>query len=109
MKILIIEAFSAGNIGSGALVENSIYLLKENFHKVDIEILAQNPKSIQKLTGLPNFHEMIILPLRQSRIRQICWLLKTGLWMAAHAVALKFSTFPNAALRPICSHLPFDK
>jgi len=89
MKILIIEAYSAANIGSGALVENSVRLLLENFPGAEIEILAQTPESIHKLTGIPTYHELITLPLAQSRPKQVLWLLSTGLWMAVHALAMQ--------------------
>lgn len=89
MKILIIEAYSAANIGSGALVENSIYLLKKNFPDAFIEILAQTPESIHNLTGLPCYHELITLPLGQSRLKQIFWLIKTACWMFFHLFAVQ--------------------
>ncbi len=88
MKILIIEAYSAANIGSGALVENSIRLLRKNFPNCDIEVLAQTPESIHKLTGVPCFNELISLPLGQPRMRQLLWLIRTGLWMTGHALAV---------------------
>ena len=87
MKILIIEAYSAANIGSGALVENSVALLRKYFPGSEIEILAQTPESIHKLTGLPCYHELISLPLGQPRLSQTFWLLKTTLWMISHALA----------------------
>lgn len=86
MKILIIEAYSAANVGSGALVENSVRLLRENFPGADIEILAQSPPSIETLTGLPVHHELITLPLKQSRPAQFCWLLRTCSWMFFHTL-----------------------
>ncbi len=87
MKILVIEAYSAANIGSGALVENSVRLLRKNFPGAEIEILAQNPESINKLTGLPCHHELITLPLSRTRLRQLCWLVATGAWMMVHLLA----------------------
>jgi colanic acid/amylovoran biosynthesis protein len=89
MKIVIIEAYSAANIGSGALVENSVRLLQKNFPGADIEILAQTPESIHNLTGLPCYHELITLPLGQPRLKQIFWLITTGLWMFVHALAVQ--------------------
>ena len=86
MKILIIEAYTDGNIGSGALVENSIYLLRKNFHDAEIEILAQFPEHIEKFTGLPSFHELIPMPFKQHRIKQGIWLLKTITWMLTHTL-----------------------
>lgn len=88
MKIVIIEAYSAANIGSGALVENSVRLLQKNFPGAEIEILAQTPESIHNLTGLPCHHELITLPLGKPRFRQVLWLLTTGLWMSVHALAV---------------------
>ncbi|GAB6268099.1 MAG: polysaccharide pyruvyl transferase family protein [Smithella sp.] len=88
MKILIIEAYSADNIGSGALVENSLRLLQKNFPCADIEILAQTPESIHELTGFPCHHELITFPLGQSRIKQIFWLMTTSLWMLVHALSI---------------------
>ena len=93
MNILLIEAYSAANIGSGALVENSVRLLQKNFPGAHIEILAQTPESIHKLTGLPCGHELITLPLGQPRLRQVIWLCSTGLWMAAHAFVLLLRRF----------------
>lgn len=87
MNILIIEAYSAANVGSGALVENSVRLLEKNFPGAEIEVLAQNPASIHKLTGLSCYDEIISLPLRQPRLKQSIWLLKTGLWMAVRMCA----------------------
>ena len=86
MKILIIEAYSAANVGSGALVENSVSLLKKNFPGAEIEILAQAPPSIAALTGLPTYHELITLPLGKSRFEQVLWLLRTGIWMFFHTL-----------------------
>lgn len=90
MKILIIEAYSAANIGSGALVENSVRLLQKNFPDAEIEILAQTPESIHKLTGLPCYHELITLPLGQARLKQMFWLVGTVSWMIVHLLAVQF-------------------
>jgi polysaccharide pyruvyl transferase WcaK-like protein len=88
MKILIIEAYSAANIGSGALVENSIRLLRKNFPGADIDVLAQTPESIHKLTGAPCHYELISLPLGQPRMKQVLWLGITSLWMFVHVLAV---------------------
>lgn len=90
MNILIIEAYSAANIGSGALVENSVKLLKKQFPNADIEILAQTPESIHGLTNLPTYHEFISLPLGKSRLFQILWFIKTVTWMLVHGLCSLF-------------------
>lgn len=96
MKALIIEAYSAANIGSGALVENSVKLLKKQFPHAEIEILAQTPESINNLTKLPTYHEFISLPLGKPRIEQAFWLLKTALWMLIHTL---FSLITKTGIR----------
>ncbi len=88
MKILIIEAYTDGNIGSASLVENSIYLLQKYFPKAKIEILAQFPEHIKKFSGLPSFPELISMPFKQSRVKQVVWLLKTLFWMISHSLAM---------------------
>lgn len=84
MKILIIEAHTAANIGSGALVEDSLLLLKKRYPDAAIEILAQNPESIYNLTGLPTHGELITIPTHQPAWMQIIWLIRTGMWMFFH-------------------------
>ena len=86
MKILIVEAYTDGNIGSGALVENSVNLLCKNFPNAEIEILAQFPDHIEKFSGLPSYPELISIPFNQSIGKQVTWLLKTMPWMATHAL-----------------------
>ncbi len=84
MKILVIEAYTAANIGSGALVEDSITLLKKRYPDAEMEILAQNPESIYNLTGLPTYGELITFPLNQPKWVQVLWLIRTSIWMFFH-------------------------
>jgi polysaccharide pyruvyl transferase WcaK-like protein len=88
MNILIIEAYTDGNIGSAALVENSIRLLKKNFPQAKIKLLAQFPEHVEKFSGYPSASELIAMPFKQARVKQYIWLIKTVIWMTVHALAL---------------------
>ena len=81
MKILVIEAYSDANVGSGALLENSVNLVKKTFPEAELKIWAQNPKSIEAFLGIKSYPELFTLPLKQSRYRQIIWLFKTVIWI----------------------------
>lgn len=88
MNILIIEAYSDANIGSAALVENSVNLLRKAFPTAKLKILAINPESVQNLSGVPCFPELFSLPLQQPRVKQVMWLLKNICWMLLCALAV---------------------
>jgi polysaccharide pyruvyl transferase WcaK-like protein len=87
MYILIIDAYTDGNIGSGALAENSIKLLRNVFPDAEIEMLAQFPEDMQRFTGLPNHPELVTMPFNKPRLQQVFWLAKTLPWMTLHAMA----------------------
>jgi polysaccharide pyruvyl transferase WcaK-like protein len=88
MKILIIEAYTDGNIGSAALVENSIALLKQNFPGAQMRILAQFPEHIARFCGYPSQPELITMPFKQARSKQLVWFIQTAVWMLVNAGAL---------------------
>jgi polysaccharide pyruvyl transferase WcaK-like protein len=88
MKILLVDAYSAGNVGSGAILVNSLSLLARHFPGAEFTILAQNPDSIERLTGVPTHHEIITMPLGLPRLRQFGWLARTIVWAAAHIPAM---------------------
>jgi polysaccharide pyruvyl transferase WcaK-like protein len=83
MKILLTEAYTDANVGSAALVENSIELLKPFARSGYIRVLAQNKDAIEKFCGIPTSHEIFILPLGKNRLVQIIWLVSNLSWMAA--------------------------
>lgn len=87
MNILIIDAYTDGNIGSGALVENSLKLLRENFPDADIEMLSQFPEYLESFSGIPNHPELVTMPFNQPRLQQVYWLAKTLPWMTIHVMA----------------------
>lgn len=81
---LIIEAYTDANIGSGALVENTIKLLKEvnGAKSEEIRIMAHYPSVFQEKYNITSVKDIFEFPYNQARIRQIAWLFRTGLWMA---------------------------
>lgn len=94
-KYLIIEAYTDANIGSGALVENTIKLLKEHLcvSNENIRVMAHYPSVFQQKYNVMSVKDIFNFPFNQSRIRQIGWLLKTCSWMSYAWL------FPKLALR----------
>jgi polysaccharide pyruvyl transferase WcaK-like protein len=81
LHILIIEAYTDANVGSCALVENSIKILRSRFVNPDIQIMAQYPRAFTDLYGLPGIQDIFLYPSKQPRLKQIWWLSKTLIWM----------------------------
>jgi polysaccharide pyruvyl transferase WcaK-like protein len=98
-KILIIDAYTDGNIGSGALVENSVDLLKRYFRDAQIRVMAQFPDHIGNFTGLHASPELILMPFKKPRSTQLLWLVKTAVWMGVHALALGLGRW-GVTIRP---------
>lgn len=88
MNILVIDAYTDGNVGAAALVENSISLLKKLFPHGKIQILAQFPEPIAQFTGLPTFPELFRMPYNQPRLKQAVWFMTNFFWMLTHAVMM---------------------
>lgn len=84
MKYLIIEAYTDANIGSGALVENTIGLLEKanKARREDIRVMAHYPSVFEEKYGVKAVKDIFNYPFNQPRIRQAFWLLKTTMWMA---------------------------
>jgi len=93
IRILVIDAYTDGNIGSGALVENSINLLRQNFPDAEIEILAQFPKHIAEFTGIRTSPELFIIPFNQPRLKQIIWFASSIVWMSINMIFRCLSRF----------------
>lgn len=84
MNILIFEAYTDANIGSGSLIENSINVIKKFYPDGRISLLAHNRDAVHEFTGLPSCYEVFRLPFNQSRLKQVFWLLKNAIWIIAH-------------------------
>ena len=88
MNILIIEAYSDANIGSAALVENSVNLLRKIFPAAKLNVLAQSSHAVEKFSGVPTFPELFSFPFRQARVKQVLWLFKNASWMLSCSLAV---------------------
>ncbi len=81
MNILIIEAYTDGNVGSCALVENAIRILRGRFPGARIRVMAHRPDVFEALYQVEAVRDVFEYPFLQPRIRQIHWFFKTVLWM----------------------------
>lgn len=81
-KILIIEAYTDSNIGSCALVENSIHLLKMKYPESEIRLMAHYPKAfIERYEGVEVVKDIFNYPYLRNRGFQYWWLFSTLVWM----------------------------
>jgi polysaccharide pyruvyl transferase WcaK-like protein len=81
-KILLIEAYTDANIGSGALVENSVKLLRKKYPDSEIRVMAHYPNAFATLCQVEAVPDFFFYPFGRSRIQQFFWLIRTVFWMA---------------------------
>jgi polysaccharide pyruvyl transferase WcaK-like protein len=81
LRVLIVEAYTDANIGSCALVENSLKIIESKFKKAEIRVMAHYPQAFTDLYDKPAINDIFQYPFKQPRFRQISWLLKTLCWM----------------------------
>lgn len=81
MDILIIEAYTDANIGSGALVENSLKILAKKYPDAKFRVMAHNPDVFHKLYGVNAVPDIFEYPFGLSRSKQVLWLIWTCIWM----------------------------
>jgi polysaccharide pyruvyl transferase WcaK-like protein len=94
--ILIFEAYTDANIGSGALVENTVKLLKDKYPEAEIKIMAHYPDAFhyENVESIPDVYEY---PYLKPRWFQVIWLSKTLLWLSGtylQAFLFKSKPFP---------------
>jgi polysaccharide pyruvyl transferase WcaK-like protein len=92
-KILIIEAYTDANIGSGALFLNSVKILRAIDPKAEVRIMAHYPEAFAGLLGVDAVPDVFRFPYAQKRFRQAIWLAQTLLWMIASSVELLLPRF----------------
>lgn len=108
MNILVIEAYTDANIGSGALVENSLKILKSKYPNAKFRIMAHYPKAFDALFGVDAVEDIFKYPFGQSRLRQLLWLAWSMTWMFfVWTVSLAFSG-KLASRMPIVGHKLVD-
>lgn len=91
-KILIIEAYTDSNIGSCALVENSIYLLKIKYPDSEIKLMAHYPNAFSERYGVEVVKDVFKYPFLKNRVYQYWWLARTISWMFFIYVLPKWSS-----------------
>ncbi len=92
--ILIFEAYTDANIGSGALVENTVKLLKAKYPGCEIKIMAHYPEAFH-YEGVESVPDAYDYPYLQSRFYQIFWLAGTLTWLTfAFLQAFLFKSNP---------------
>jgi len=92
LRILIIEAYTDANVGSCALVENSLKILKSKFKDSQIKIMAHDPESFAGLYNKLSIKDIFHYPFKQTRLKQVIWLLKTIYWMSGTLIISKLLT-----------------
>jgi colanic acid/amylovoran biosynthesis protein len=82
-NILIIEAYTDANIGSGAIVENSIKLLTEELKvpKQNIRVMAHFPEAFVRKYDIIAVKDIFNFPYNRNILKQISWLIYTCNWM----------------------------
>ncbi len=90
MNILIFEVYTDANIGSAALIENAIKIIRRLIPRGEISLHAHACDAVQSFTGLPTDYEVFRMPYKQSRVKQVFWLLSNALWMIAHYIVRTF-------------------
>ena len=94
--ILVFEAYTDANIGSGALVENTVKLLREKDPGCEIRIMAHYPGAF-RYEGVESVPDAFEFPYLKPRWVQVIWLAKTLLWLCAaflQALLIKARPFP---------------
>lgn len=89
LHILIIEAYTDANIGSCALVENTLKILRTKFPDSEIKVMAQYPKAFSDLYNVTGVDDIFCYPAKRSLYYKILWLIKTVLWMLFNLFELK--------------------
>ncbi|WP_423127239.1 polysaccharide pyruvyl transferase family protein [Gaoshiqia sp. Z1-71] len=80
-KILIIDAYTDSNIGSCALVENSIWLLERMFPEAEIKLMAHYPDAFRERYGVEVVQDVFKYPFLRNRFYQLWWVICTLNWM----------------------------
>jgi polysaccharide pyruvyl transferase WcaK-like protein len=82
-KYLIIEAYTDANIGSGALVENTVKLLQEQLgvSKDHLRIMAHYPSVFEEKYEIKSVQDIFKFPFNINRFSQVIWLIKTINWL----------------------------
>jgi len=81
LRILLTEAYTDANVGSGALVENSLVLLRERFPDAQIRILAIYPPAFEDMCPGGVLPDPFSYPYKKSKLKKFLWITYTIWWM----------------------------
>lgn len=97
MKVVIAEGGPAGNVGSMALIENALKIIRSKYPNCDISILCSDAESVERALRLDELdynvkvlNELFKKPKR-NKLYQIFWLVTTIFWFFYSRVLLLFS------------------
>jgi polysaccharide pyruvyl transferase WcaK-like protein len=78
-RILIIEAYTDANVGSCALVENSLSIIHQKFPNAKIKIIAEYPDAFNDIYGISAVEDIFILPVNKPLFTKVIWFFKSSL------------------------------
>lgn len=81
--VLLIEAYTDANIGSGALVFNAIEASRHFDPRADIRVMAHYPEAFRQVSNVEAVGDVFHYPFGKARLQQALWLTVTLAWMAA--------------------------
>lgn len=80
LNILITEAYTDANVGSAALVENTLKLLRQRFPSAHFRVMAVYPEAFQSRYGVESVADPFQNPYQKPLLTKIKWALKTVWW-----------------------------
>jgi len=82
MNILITEGHTDANIGSGALVENSLVLLRDRYPGANLRVVSIYPEAFRKTFDVDSVFDPFEYPYKKPWLQKLAWIFKTVFWMA---------------------------
>lgn len=97
MKVIIAEAGPANNVGSMALIENAIEIIKEKHGLCEITVLSAHAQSVKNVLekdnlqqGIKVISDLFLFP-KGGGIHKSMWLIKAILWICYSRIVLLFT------------------
>ena len=97
-KVIIAEGGPSGNVGSMALMENSIKIAKQKHSNCEIVLLCATPEDVDYTLYKDNLHDgvkvmgdLFLFPTASS-VNKMIWLILTILWIAYTRILLMLTS-----------------
>lgn len=97
MKITIAEGGPAGNVGSMALIENSISIVREKYKGCLITVMCAEPVTVTETLLKDGLSDNVLVigelfnKPKRDKLHQFVWLIKTILWFLYSRLLLLFT------------------